>query len=392
MFYLLLQVKRTEARDVIILATSFANAWAVGEFLMRVSDDATLSNIGSRLFLNAGIGLLGPTTLYMVMLLTERMKPIKGISVFIAFYMVPIWVIAARASTDWVQVGVTKNYWGYSDVLSGPLNNIYYLLMVSYFIIALGLLAKRYAASEGKNKQIALLVFVGIFIPVVITISTDIVLPAMDIHVPELVVPAMIIYIGALYISYKKYELFEVKPVSEKKITNDKKDTLVTKELVKDLPGGKIYYLAETKPDVSVMVFASLVSHGRQGLGIIRISPQKFRELSGLEKTPVIWLSSQESDKIKTINPSAISRLFVTVSEFLKTADRPIILLEGIEALIFTNNFREVMGFVSSVYEKVSISDGVLIIPISRPTLNETEWTLLTRHMEDLAQVKTGLV
>jgi hypothetical protein len=386
MSYLLLYVRRTEARDGVILATSFVNAWALGEFIMRASDNETLALVGSKLFLNIGIGLLGPTVLYLVMLVTERTKPFKGILIFIAFYLVPIWVIVARAGTEWVQAGVTKNYWGYSDLLSEPLSYPYYIIMISFYIIALILLAQRYATTEGNNKQISLLMFLGILFPLVVTISTDIFLPAVNIHIPEMAVPSCLFLIGALYISLKKYELFEIKPVSEKKAASGKKGLSVQEEPVKDLPGGKMYYFAETKPELTLKVFACLVTHGHQGLGIIRLSPPKFRELTGLETTPVIWLSSQENTSIKTLNPSAISRLFVTVSEFLKSAERPVILLEGIEALIFTNNFREVMGFIASVYEKVAISEGVIIIPISRPTMNESEWTLLTRHMDDLAQ------
>jgi len=388
--YLTLRVRRTEARDFVILATSFVNAWALGEFMMRASNDEGIALIGSKVFLNTGIGLLGPTVLYMVMLVAEYVKPLKGISLFITIYMVPIWVIAVRAGTDWIQSGVTENYWGYSDALSGPLGPVYYIFSSSFLFAALVLLAKRYFNTVGNNRQIALLMFVGLLIPLSLTVSTDILLPAINIRIPELAVPACIIFIGALFVSLKKFDLFEIKPVTEKKVAVPEKGSPKETGLVTDLPSGKIYYLEESKPDLTFKVFTSLVSHGRQGLGIIRISPQKFREMTGLEKTPVIWLSSQENSTMKTLNPSSISRIYATVVEFLKSAERPVILLEGIEVLIFTNSFREVMGFLSSAFEKISLSDGVLILPISRPTMNETEWTLLTRHMEDLAKFKAG--
>jgi len=38
----------------------------------------------------------------------------------------------------------------------------------------------------------------------------------------------------------------------------------------------------------------------------------------------------------------------------------------------------------------VSVSEGVIIVPISKSTMNEAEWTLLTRHMDDLALLMAG--
>ena len=383
--YLLLRVRRSEARDVVLLNLSFITAWAIGEFLMRIAPDENLAFIGSRVFLNIGIGLLGPTTLYMVLLITEYVKPLKGISLFIYIYLLPLWIIVIRAGTNWIQTGVTLFSWGYTDETEGPLSVPYYIYIVSFFFVALAILGRHYMRSEGRIKQISLLLFIGTVIPLALTILTDVVLTSINIDVPGVSVPSCIIYVIAFIIALNKYEIFEIKPVSEKQSITAGKGKSKEEAVFKDLPGGKMYYISESKPDTSVKVFSSLVSHGRQGLGIVRISPQKFRELTGLEKTPVVWLSSQEGQSVTTINPSAISRIYVTVAEFLKSAERPVILLEGIEALIFTNNFREIMGFISSVYEKVSVSEGVIIVPISRPTLNEAEWSLLTRHMDDLA-------
>jgi hypothetical protein len=357
---------------------------------MRVTNDVAMAQVGARVFLNIGVGLLGPTSLYLAMLATDYIKPLRGTSLFVLIYLVPIWSIVIRAGTNWIQTGVKEYYWGYSDSLEGPLGSIYYIFSASYFFVALAILAYRYSTSTGKTKQISLLMFVGLIIPLFMTISTDVILPSVGGHILELAVPACVVYLVALYVALKKYELFEIKPVSEKKIKVEGKSIANDNGVVKDLAGGKIYYFDETKPMVAINVFTSLVSHGRQGLGIIRLSPQKFREQTGLEKTPLVWISSQDDPGVKSINPSAISRVYSTVAEFLKSAQRPVILLEGIEALIFTNNFREIMGLISSVYEKISVSDGVMIVPISRPTMNETEWTLLTRHMEDLAQVKAG--
>lgn len=231
-----------------------------------------------------------------------------------------------------------------------------------------------------------LLLFIGILIPIIVSISVDVILLNIGIMVPEVSVLCILFYIIALIITLDREKIFEIIPVREYS-ENHKKEIIKDADtpMMISLSPGKIYFIDEIKPELSIRAFVDLIHSGYLGLGIIRITPARFRELTGLQKTPLIWLSSQEAPNEKAINPNAIARLFATISDYLKTAERPLILIEGIETLIFVNNFRGIMGFISSVYEKVAVSQGIVIIPISKSTMDPNEWTLLTKNMDDLA-------
>jgi sensor domain CHASE-containing protein len=151
-----------------------------------------------------------------------------------------------------------------------------------------------------------------------------------------------------------------------------------------DLQPGKIYFVDEKKADLVFRIFNSMLGKGYEGLCVTRMAPKKVREEAYLEKTPIVWLSTTASGDEKTIDPSAIARIHSTVQEFLTAAKQPIILIEGVEYLIFVNNFRYVLTMLHSLYERTVSSNGILLLVLSKQTMTPAEWSLLTKDMEEI--------
>jgi len=379
--YVLFWTRSNEARNLAIAIMFTLICWAVGEAIMRITTDEGIALVADRILVTIGATFIGALTLHFVLVLTDRLKGIRDSSFYVGYYFIPSFISVLRAGTNAVVVGIDLKYWGYDEVQSGLGSFLYNVLMLLYFIFVLFFLFTTLRKSEGKTKRAYWLLIVGQIIPLVIVFATDAILPLLGTNLPDMAMTATLFFAIMLTIAIRYLEAFEIVPVKEKgrdaREGKPKRSPFI-------VPTGKIYYIDEHKPDASLRAFASLVYSGRRGLALVRMNPRKFRELTGLETTPVIWLSSQEGPGERAINPSAIPRLFTTINEFLTSAKDPVILIEGIETMIFTNNFREVMGFLSQMYERISVAEDIMIIPISKATVNESEWALMTKHMDDL--------
>ena len=140
------------------------------------------------------------------------------------------------------------------------------------------------------------------------------------------------------------------------------------------------YLVKEEAPDVSYKIFMDYVTHGHQGLCITRDFPAKVRKKFNMEKTPIIWLST--SDTENTVAPQNLSALFYQIENFLKQSENGIIMLSGMEYLISHNTYQSVLKFVQLLNEQIAIRDSILIVPLSPLTLDEKDLKMIERELE----------
>lgn len=139
------------------------------------------------------------------------------------------------------------------------------------------------------------------------------------------------------------------------------------------------YLVKEESPEKSYEIFRDWVTHGRQGLCITRDFPAKIRKKYGLEKTPIIWLSTSETEN--TVPPQNLSALFYHIENFLKKSNNGILLLSGLEYLITHNSFQSVLKFIQLLNEQIAIREAVLVVPLSPLTLEEKDLKMFEREL-----------
>ncbi len=139
------------------------------------------------------------------------------------------------------------------------------------------------------------------------------------------------------------------------------------------------YLVKEEASDKSYEIFKDWVTHGHQGLCITRDFPAKIRKKYGLEKTPIIWLSTSETEN--TVPPQNLSALFYHIENFLKKSEEGILLISGLEYLITHNSYSSVLKFIQLLNEQIAIRGAVLIVPISPLTLDEKDLKLFEREL-----------
>lgn len=163
----------------------------------------------------------------------------------------------------------------------------------------------------------------------------------------------------------------DIQPLAESIEQSDQAFTLET---------ATSYLVKEEAPDVSYKIFKDYVTHGHQGLCITRDFPAKVRKKFDLQKTPIIWLST--SDTENTVAPQNLSALFYQIENFLKKSENGIIILSGMEYLISHNSYQSVLKFVQLLNEQIAIKDSILIVPLSPLTLDEKDLKMIERELE----------
>src|SRR3990172_4662407 len=112
------------------------------------------------------------------------------------------------------------------------------------------------------------------------------------------------------------------------------KDLLFGKK--KDLEEGRAYLVKEKKPEKALAVFHQSVDSGWRPLYITRQHPNHVVRRRGDTDIRVVWLSTTlGKDYIDPHNLNSLSNL---IGNFLSDAARAVILLDGIEYLMMSND------------------------------------------------------
>ena len=141
-------------------------------------------------------------------------------------------------------------------------------------------------------------------------------------------------------------------------------------------------YLVENDVEKAFEVFADNVLSGLEGLCITRLSPSKVRRKYGLEKTPIVWLTSERAEGEATVH--SIQDLSILIANFLEKTKRGVVLLDGLEYLITNHGFELFIRFLQTSRSRFEQKDAILIAPLLEEALDKREVKLIEREMQPL--------
>jgi predicted hydrocarbon binding protein len=141
-------------------------------------------------------------------------------------------------------------------------------------------------------------------------------------------------------------------------------------------------YLAEAEePDHAYEMFVDQVKHGFAGLVITRDFPKKVMKKWGLDGTPFMWLTMDESTEF-AVPPTNLPLIYNNIKKFLASGTKCCVLLAGIEYLVTQTSYDNVLKFILLLNDKIAVHDSLLIVPISPKTLDERQLKMLERECE----------
>ncbi len=114
-------------------------------------------------------------------------------------------------------------------------------------------------------------------------------------------------------------------------------------------------------------------------------SPMDLRLRYTLQITPIFWISNHGHE---SISPTSLEIMADMINRFLKQSKSPIILLDGIEYLIFANGSAPVIRFLRDIEEWLILQNSILILPVNPTAINERDMALIERDMKEITSKK----
>jgi len=155
------------------------------------------------------------------------------------------------------------------------------------------------------------------------------------------------------------------------------KDLLFGKK--KDLEEGRAYLVKEKKPEKALAVFHQSVDSGWRPLYITRQHPNHVVRRRGDTDIRVVWLSTTlGKDYIDPHNLNSLSNL---IGNFVSDEARAVILLDGIEYLMMSNDFQRILQFLEYVNEQVAIRRALLLLSLDDRAFDPKQLAYIERNM-----------
>ncbi len=141
-------------------------------------------------------------------------------------------------------------------------------------------------------------------------------------------------------------------------------------------------YLVRNSVEEAYDIFVDNVLSGLKGLCITREFPPKVREMYGLEKTPIVWLTEEKVENQVCVH--SLQELSILIGGFLEKVRRGVVLLDGIEYLITNHGFESFIRFLQLNRSRFEQSDSILVAPLIEEALAVKEARLIEREMKPL--------
>ncbi|MEE9489997.1 MAG: DnaA/Hda family protein [Thermoplasmata archaeon] len=159
------------------------------------------------------------------------------------------------------------------------------------------------------------------------------------------------------------------------------RDGEIVEEMERELVGGRSYLIEEDRPANVFRLSREAMEEGTTAFLVTRTNPKRMRDLFDLGDARIIWLTDRDSATEETIPPT-LERIMYMVENFVKNAEKGVVVLDGLEYLISNNNFDAVLRFLRRLIDEVSESSAVFLLSVSPKTLREQELKILEREME----------
>jgi PAS domain S-box-containing protein len=152
-------------------------------------------------------------------------------------------------------------------------------------------------------------------------------------------------------------------------------------ETVYELEPGYIYLLMSGETETSFRIFQDLVKHGHPGLCVTRILPDTIRKAYSLEKTPILWLTTNKLANQHCVSPTNIVDLSSAIINFMERIKDGVVLLDGIEYLITQNNYRSILNLMQLLNDKIMLNKSRIIVPLDPEVIDPKELHQLMREV-----------
>ena len=150
-----------------------------------------------------------------------------------------------------------------------------------------------------------------------------------------------------------------------------------------ELESGSSYLVDDQTPDSVLKIATHLGAIGHPLLVISRSPPSHLAEQFGVPTSCCRWLSEREIEGVKSLHPG-LESVRRECDEFLWSATRAVIVIDGVEYLSVIHGFGRVLGMLRDLLDVVSTSDDIVLIPADLDVWEGRERALILRECDQI--------
>jgi hypothetical protein len=187
----------------------------------------------------------------------------------------------------------------------------------------------------------------------------------------------------SIFIAYAvaRYRYLVIEPVTE---------TLTARAPRHRLERGLNYLVLENGRSSAMGAFRDIVS-ATPGLCVTGLAPSRVAVRFGLERTPILWITTV-SNAERTVRPNALDfELIHTVVKFLRENPGTAILLDDLDYLSTVAGFDAVGRFLKRVTNQASASNGTVIVAAGFGTFPPDQIALLRGSVDRVLEVQEAI-
>jgi len=322
-----------------------------------------------------GLAFLQSAVLDLVLMASVWVKRWDTKFIEVAIYA-PALTTLALDSMGYLIVGVEAKPWGFEAVY-GMGYIVWIVMWFTYIGISIAVLLMDLRTKDPVQRNLYTILLAGLLIPTVLESIAGIL--ATSNVIPELVLSALSMLGFLVFFRWAIYRksIFALTP---------KKEVLKGEAGAPELklPPHHIYRVVGEPQAYTYGLFRDLVVSGLFGLIISRRPPNKIKEETCLIETPMVWISSTSKEGVRTVSPSEMGQIVALVKEFINKAEGTLILIDGIEFLIFQNGPKMVLNALFLLSEIASLHNTRIIIPLDPAAIDKPTLALLERETVDI--------
>src|SRR6266566_1026658 len=156
------------------------------------------------------------------------------------------------------------------------------------------------------------------------------------------------------------------------------------------LERGLNYLVLENGRSSAMGAFRDIVS-ATPGLCVTGLAPSRVSVRFGLERTPILWITTVSNEE-RTVRPNALDfELVHTVVKFLRENPGTAVLLDDLDYLATLAGFDAVARFLKRVTNQASASKGTVIVSAGFGTFSPEQIALLRGSVDRVLEVQEAI-
>jgi Protein of unknown function (DUF835)/N-terminal 7TM region of histidine kinase len=368
-------------RSVLLVMFAFV-LWDIGEAIQRSFAAGTSPEV---LFFWARFTwvaiVLVPATLYQLAVTYPARGPRFGRPWILAAIYAPFLVWAYLvAGTDLVINGVSSNAFGPSAHVA-PTYGYFAPVFGAWMFSGVMLFVRSWwEVRKTPSRRMLGVVVGGLLLGTVPAAVTELLWPLLTGSDTRLGLGSLYTLIWSIFIAYAvvRYRYLVIEPVIETRALRAPRHRLES---------GLNYLVIENGRTAAMGAFRDIVST-TPGLCVTGLAPSRVAARFGLERTPILWITTATSEG-RTVRPNALDfELVHTVVKFLRENPGTAVLVDDLDYLANVAGFDAVARFLKRVLNQASASKGTVIVAAGHGTFTTEQLAVLRGSVDRVLDIQ----